>query len=202
MDISRSIASIIRIAISLTAGVVCYIFAPLRFFVEVSQEVIAVLGFIMASILPTMILAAMALRSGSISPIEIKKYAAALRTQLAVWAGLFIFSLIPCLIIIFIKGAKDMIPEDNTLGFSRLRSFDAATIFYLLNASATVFICMAIIRIYTVFVGIQSILSLSASMAMKEATSRIKQETNMKIADLPEEGPRRIIDGGSIAEQR
>jgi hypothetical protein len=194
-----NIITIVRLlAAAVIAVGMCY-FLPLKFVSENSQELIAILGFIMASILPTMILAASSIRPGSMSPLRVTKYADAVYDQIKTWAGIFVLSILPCVIIIVIKSIKDK--EIFTESSSTLYLGISISYFgYMINFAVIFLFVFVIFRVQSLFRGILDLVDQTRVLSVEEAAERI-------VSSMPSEPSvtteRRIIaEGGRISGKR
>lgn len=161
----------LRPAATIAAGVVGVVWLGPKAFADVTQELIGVFGLMMAGVLPTMVLTASALRSGSLSVKRLNEYKGALTTQLNVWIGLFLLSL----------GCSALVVAGKMVGWSFVvslplervgltqLSFDAIRI---LNGAICAGLVLVILRAASVGSGILSLLRLSAEIAIGEAQER------------------------------
>ena len=172
----------------LVAGALACAFLKVDAYKEVSQELIALFGLIMAGVLPAMVLTASVLRAGNLSVKKLKAYRDALIVQLKVWIGLFIVSLISSCFVIFAKMISWTLPVtlyfnlDGTLSFS----FDVMRI---LNGLITMSFVLLVVRAYVIGKGFISLLLLSYELASGEAQERDAarhRATDAMIAGLQE----------------
>lgn len=140
---------------------------------EVTQEVIALFGLMMAAVLPTMILTASVLRPGGMSVKKIYEYRNALITQTKVWAGLFIWSLVCCVFVLIGKLTSWSIPAQwNYLIEFQIDLIDFIN--FIIYFGSTLIIS----RVCSIVDGIISLIDLSAKISVSEI-----QEINNKIAE-------------------
>lgn len=155
----------------LTAGVIAFVFLPNNAFKDVTQELIALFGLMMAGVLPTMVLTASVLRAGNLSVKTLKQYRDALRRQMLLWIGLFIVSLSASLLVVFGKIVNWTIVVSLPLSWLKLQDTKFETV-HLLNALIAMALAVVLFRAITVGNGILSLLGLSAELAISEAQDR------------------------------
>ncbi|PWB89853.1 hypothetical protein C5688_13520 [Methylocystis sp. MitZ-2018] len=170
------------------AGITSLVFLPKGSFEDVTQELIALFGLIMAGILPTMVLTASALRAGNLSVKRLLAYQDALRNQLVIWIGLFLISLFASLFVIFGK----MVNWSLLLSLPTSRdgqhyvSFDLIRI---LNSLIVMALMLLVARAVAVGNGLISLLRLSTELAISEAQARDEERhraTKAEIDGMPE----------------
>jgi hypothetical protein len=147
---------------------------------DVTQELIALFGLMMAGVLPTMVLTASALRAGNLSVRKLSAYRDALFVQMKVWIGLFIVSLIASSLVILGKMIGWSLPLTiplGVLGWNDL-SYDFISV---VNALVTGCLALVILRGLAVGSGIASLLRLSAEIALSEA--RLRDEDRHRAGD-------------------
>lgn len=79
---------------------------PNAFYSDAAAEIVTVLGFLIAALVPAMALGATTLRAGEFSVMRIQALGGALDKQVRVFAGLFIYSLTACIIAVLGKLLK------------------------------------------------------------------------------------------------
>ena len=149
---------------TLVTGFLAFAFLPEKAFKEVTQELIALFGLMMAGVLPTMVLTASVLRAGNLSVKTIREYRDALRGQLVIWIGLFLISLIASLLVILGKMAE--------WSFVLTLSNWSIDIIRTINALIAAALALVVFRAVAVGNGIISLLRLSAELAVSEAQAR------------------------------
>lgn len=157
-----------------TAGVLALLFMKNNAYQEVTQELIALFGLMMAAVLPTMVLTASVLRGGNLSIKRLNAYRDALMAQLKIWVGLFLVSFAASFFVIVGKMVGWSVPL--TLRFAALNldpvSYDLVA---GLNALITACLGLLIVRALAVGRGIISLLRLSGEIAASEAQARDQQ---------------------------
>jgi hypothetical protein len=167
------------VAIAVLAAVAA-LFLPVGAFREVTQELMAMFGLLMAGILPTMVLTASALRAGNLSVKKLTDYKAALARQMNVWIGLFIISLVASVVVIVGKMAGWSIP----VSFPKLEKADLSVFDFdairIVNAMIAGAGALLVLRAFSLGRGIVSLLTLSSELALGEARLR-DEERNKKV---------------------
>jgi predicted permease len=158
-------------AVVAIATLVALIFFPANAYENVTQELIALFGLMMAAVLPTMVLTASALRSGNLSVRKIADYHLALQTQMKVWVGLFIISLVASFSVILGKMLDWSVVITFPMEVVAGRSFQLDLI-RILTALITACFALVVLRGIAVGKGISSLLRLSGEIALSEAKSR------------------------------
>lgn len=163
----------------LAAGLIALVALPTDTFKDVTQELIALFGLLMAGVLPTMVLTASVLRPSNLSVKRLLHYRDALRTQMLVWIGLFLASFVSSIFVIIGKIVNWSIefktPEIGEILNSY--NFDAIRI---INALIVIGLALVLTRIISVGNGVLSLLGLSAELAIGEAKAR----DELKFADV------------------
>lgn len=173
------------LAAILFAGVCALVFLPLRAFKDVTQELIALFGLMMAGVLPTMVLTASVLRAGNLSVKKLQAYRDALRSQLVIWIGLFLISLGASLLVIIGKMVDWSIVIQIPISGPGHKSIDLDLI-RVLNALIVIFLSLLVLRAVEVGNGIISLLGLSAELAISEA--QVRDEARHREAEEAIEG--------------
>ncbi|OYU50086.1 MAG: hypothetical protein CFE31_00530 [Rhizobiales bacterium PAR1] len=153
------------------AGILSFWLLPNKAFKEVTQELIALFGLMMAGVLPTMVLTASVLRAGNLSVKKLIDYRDALRRQLAVWIGLFLVSLVASLLVIVGKMVEWSLVVPIPLAWAGLES-SSFEVMRILNAFIVMALAIVVFRAIGVGNGIISLLRLSAELAISEAQAR------------------------------
>lgn len=153
------------------AGALAFAFLPPKAFKDVTQELIALFGLMMAGVLPTMVLTASVLRAGNLSVKKLLAYRDALRRQMVVWIGLFVISLVASLLLIVGKMVdwSAVISIPLAWAGANIISFDVIP---LLNSLVVMAMALIVFRAVAVGNGIISLLRLSAELAISEAQAR------------------------------
>lgn len=167
------------------AGALALVYLPPKSFKDVTQELIALFGLMMAGVLPTMVLTASVLRAGNLSVKKLQEYRDALRDQLVIWIGLFFVSLIASLLVIVGKMLdwSLIVPVPLEWAGRKSISFDAV---HVLNSLVVVCLALVVFRAVAVGNGIISLLRLSAELAISEAHAR--DEARHRAAEASIEG--------------
>lgn len=152
---------------------------PIGALSNVSGELITFFGFIMAAVLPAMVLTSTVLRAGNLSYRRLQDYSDALEAQLQVWLGLFVIALAGCVFVIAGKAAAWSIPIQFSLG----AKYIAADLAHVLTALTVGCFTLVMLRAYAIGVGIRSLLKLSTEIALSDAQARDKE----RIAGLKKE---------------
>lgn len=155
----------------LAAGALALVFLPGKAFANVTQELIALFGLLMAGVLPTMVLTASVLRAGNLSVKKLIIYRDALRRQMVIWIGLFFISLIASFLVIIGKMLDWSLTIWPPLTLVKLEDmpFDAIRV---LNSLISMALAVLLFRVIAVGNGIISLLRLSAELAISEAQAR------------------------------
>lgn len=169
------------LVLSMIAALLACVILPADAFKEVTQELMALFGLMMAGILPTMVLTASALRAGNLSIRRVSEYHAALKRQMKVWIGLFVLAL--CASVLVVAGKMVSwtiplsIPSFPQLSFAGVR-FDLIRVVNALIAGSG---AMMILRGFSLGRGIMSLLELSSEIAKGEA--HVRDEERHRIAE-------------------
>jgi len=159
------------LATILIVGALAFVFLPSKAFKDVTQELIALFGLMIAGVLPTMVLTASVLRAGNLSVKKLIEYRDALRRQMAVWIGLFLVSLVASLLVTVGKMVDWSLALPIPIAWAGLK----ATSFEMvraLNAAIVMALAVVLFRAISVGNGIISLLRLSAELAISEAQLR------------------------------
>jgi hypothetical protein len=140
-------------------------FAKPTFFASSASEIVTILGFVLAALLPAMVLSATALRSGAFSVQRLVSLHAALAQQVAVFGGVFIYGLALCAVVIVGKAAEWSVP---VFGLGE-RQFDLSKVY---GAAVAFGLTFLLLRVIAVVFGIRSVLNLVAQIAVDEARIR------------------------------
>jgi len=173
---------------SIAAGVLVLVLLPAGAFKDVTQELMALFGLMMAGVLPTMVLTASVLRAGNLSVQKIKSYRDALRSQMIIWIGLFVISLGASILIVVGKMLSWSLPVVIPLsyfGYSNTE-FDLIRV---VNALIATSLSLLLLRAISVGNGIISLLRLSAELAIGEAHARedgSRKSAEQAIANISE----------------
>ena len=159
------------LVVTLITGALSFGFLPVTAFKDVTQELIALFGLMMAGVLPTMVLTASALRAGNLSVKKLMDYRDALRRQLAVWIGLFLISLISSLLLVVGKMIAWSFTMRLPLAWAGVTDFSFDSV-HALNAMIVAALTVVLFRAIGVGNGIISLLRLSAELAISEAQAR------------------------------
>lgn len=176
-----------RLVTYIVCGALGY-FARIDIFEEVTNELLALFGLMMAGVLPTMILTSSALRAANLSIKEINAYGDALRRQLDVWIGLFFISFMACAFLITCKIFHWSIIVQIPLSFMHLKNIQFEALHFF-NVAIAVSIALIVVRSLSVGEGIISLLNLSRDLALSETRARDEERHRIvekQIASLPE----------------
>lgn len=158
----------LKLAAILFAGALSVAFLPPKAFKEVTQELIALFGLMMAGVLPTMVLTASMLRAGNLSVKKLQDYRDALHSQLSIWIGFFLISLFASLFVIIGKMMDwSLVIPLEWIGLKSI-SFDLICI---LNALIVMSLTLIVLRAVEVGKGVISLLRLSAELAISPSYS-------------------------------
>lgn len=162
------------------AGTAAGLFVPNDFYGEGAGEIVTVLGFLIASFVPAMVLAATAIRPGGFSVQRIRALGAAVNRQIKLFGGLFLYALATCVVVIFGKLVEWTAPTvpANLPGFA---SFNLSFFFPALLTFLLVFL---LLRSVAFLAGVLSILRLTTAVAEDEARARDSSEDRVAEADL------------------
>lgn len=155
------------------AGVSAGYAMPNAFYGDGAAEIVTVLGFLIAALVPAMALGATALRAGGFSVMRIQALGGALDQQIRVFAGLFLYSLAACVLAILGKLMKWTVPT-IPLGWANLAPLDLS---FLFPASLTFLFVFLTLRSLAFIAGILSILRLTTNIAADEARARDRERT-------------------------
>ena len=145
----------------------------------VSQELLAFFGLIMAGVLPAMVLAASSLRAGSLSSKRIQSLFEALMVQMRVWAGLFLIALVASLLVIFGKLTQWSVQFPASWPIvSQSEYLKQIDLIWLINGAIVFCLSLLSLRAMSVFVGLRSLLRLSAEISISEANE--KEQARLK----------------------
>lgn len=167
-------------AVVVAAATMSLVFMKPDAYKDVTQELIALFGLMMAGVLPTMVLTASALRAGNLSIRKLSAYRDALFVQLKVWIGLFLASLVASSLVILGKMLGWSLPisiPGSVVGFGNF-SYDLIAV---VNALVTACLALVILRGFAVGSGVVSLLRLSAEIALSEA--RLRDEERHRAGD-------------------
>jgi hypothetical protein len=177
-----------RFAAMLASGMIALVVLPTETFMDVTQELMALFGLLMAGVLPTMVLTASVLRPGNLSIRKLTRYREALRRQMLVWIGLFVVSFFSSLLVVLGKMLhwKLELNIPSIWEITPAFQFDAIRV---LNALLMVGLVLVVTRIISVGNGVLSLLGLSAELALGEAQNRNERKFNnadAAVKEMPE----------------
>lgn len=152
-------------------GVVAAIFMPADFYGSSVSEIVTVLGFLMATFLPAMVLAATTLRAGGFSIKRIQDLGEAIRRQIRIFGGLLFYALASCVVLIAGKIAGWRVPAPPVQYGLQIALY--LTSAYL--ALVTFLIVFLLLRFFAFIAGIESLLNLTIEIAEDEARARDRQ---------------------------
>ena len=155
----------------IAAGCVFGLWQTPNSYKDVTQELIALFGLMMAGVLPTMVLTANVLRAGNLSVQKIDSYHTALVQQMQLWIGLFIVSLTASLSVVVGKLFSWTIPL-NICPLTACGDDYTIELVRILNSTIAGCLVLTFIRGQAVGVGVMSLLRLSADIARGEAVAR------------------------------
>lgn len=173
-------------AVAIAAAGIAGWLAPADLYKESSAEIVAAIGFVMAALIPAMILGATALRAGNFSPLALQRLHVELSRQIALFGGLFLYCLATVGLVLIGKtlqwGAAlvFLMPDwwPTPLSFGR--------VVMTLVTFGVIFVAL---RSATLVIGIGSILRLSADLAISEAVIRAdadKPASSLEGYEMPE----------------
>ena len=157
-----------ELVVSALAGVWAGYAMPSAFYGEGTAEIVTVLGFLIAALVPAMALGATAIRAGGFSVLRIQRLGGAVDRQIRVFAGLFLYTLAACVVAIMGKLLKWAIPAIP------LDWFDHAPLdpSFLFPGVLTFLFVFLGVRSVAFITGILSILRLTTTIAIDEARAR------------------------------
>jgi hypothetical protein len=150
---------------------------PPNFFEPAVPEIVTVLGFLMAALVPAMMLGATALRAGRFSVRTLRALSSGIDRQIAVFGGLFTYALAACMVAVLGKLAGWRLPS-IPMGSDNAR-LDPSLAFAVV---LTFLLVLLILRAAAFIAGVRSVLRLSAAVAEDEARER-DQAVEQKAAD-------------------
>lgn len=144
---------------------------PTDAYKDVTQELIALLGLMIAAVLPAMVLTASALRAGNLSVKRLTAYRNALITQLKIWFGIFLISLGCALTLVFGKAVDWTISLSlpSSLPWLGGQSYEIAK---LITGIVSAGLLLIVLRVPTIGRGMLALLKLSAEAALSDAAAR------------------------------
>ena len=155
--------------LSLLSGAAAGFFMPVNFYDKAVAEIVTMLGFLMAALVPAMALGASAIRSSTLSVKRLRELTSGVDRQIMLFGGVFLYALLACTVLI--AGKLLSVPEQSQLGFILPSATTALLVFLCLRAA--------------VFVsGFRSILRLTAQMAEEEARERDRKRDDQDAAEL------------------
>lgn len=190
----RGLTRFARPILVVAAAATALIFMPANVFANVTQELVALFGLMMAAVLPTMVLTASALRGGNLSVRRLTAYRDALLVQLKVWIGLFVVSFVCGVLVMVGKMIDWQILVFIPWGERELH----LNLAHGLSALLAGMLMLVSLRVVSVGHGIVSLLRLSAELALAEAKARDAErfaaadKAVAAIKDNPEHG--RYVD--------
>jgi hypothetical protein len=160
-------------AVAIAAAGVAGWLAPADLYRESSAEIVAAIGFVMAALVPAMVLSATALRAGNFSPLALQRLHAELSRQISLFGGLFLYCLATVSLVLIGKSLQwgatlgVWMPDwwPGSLGFGRV-----------IVTFVTFGVVFVALRSATLVTGIGSILRLSADLAISEAVIRAESD--------------------------
>lgn len=167
------------------AAVAAAFFMPRDFYESAIPEIVTVLGFLMAALVPAMMLGATALRAGRFSVRTLRALSAGIDRQIAAFGGLFAYVLVACVIAVGGKLVGWRLPAIPT--GQPGAAVDPSSAF----AVVLTFLLVLLVLRSAVFIGgVRSVLRLSAAMAEDEARERDhaaeqKSADELEAYDLP-----------------
>jgi len=154
--------------IAAAAGLAAAFLMPADFYGSAVSEIVTVIGFLIAAFVPAMVLAATALRAGGFSVRKIHSLGRAIRRQIDLFGGLFLYSLAACLVLIIGK------ISDWSFSFVTIPYLPKATSYLasVYPAALTFLLVFLTLRSFAFIAGIGSLLSLTVTIAEDEAIAR------------------------------
>lgn len=153
---------------SIVFGVAAGAYLRADVFKEASGEIVTILGFIMAALVPAMALAATALRPGTFSIIQIRALGSAIDRQIRIFGGLFLYALAACMIVVVGKVSGWSLPPLIV----PKELLDPISLNAAFPSSITFFLSLLVLRSGAFISGVLSILRLSIATAEDEARAR------------------------------
>lgn len=164
------------VALGALAGAVL----PANFYGAVASEIVTVLGFLMAALVPAMVLAASSIRCGVFSVKEIDALRSGLNNQINIFGVLFYYCLISCIILIYGKSfdwkGSFFIKFYGGQFFVNLAFLWPSLITFLLTFLA--------LRSANFIISIKGILDLQSQIAVDEARIRLEQKATEQYEEL------------------
>ena len=164
--------------VALSCGIAAGIFLPHDVYDAATGEIVTVLGFLMAAFVPAMMLGATALRAGGFSVKTLRALSAGIDRQVSVFGGLFLYSLIACVVAVLGKVSDWNLPTVYT-GSPALPTINLSPV---ISATLTFFLVLLILRAAVFIAGVRSVLRLTSSIAEHEARERDRGD-HTKAAD-------------------
>lgn len=164
-------------AIAVVSGLGAGILMRADFYAEAVAEIVTVLGFLIAALVPAMVLAATALRAGNFSVKTIRSLSSAIDRQIALFGGLFLYTLVTCGVAVTGKLLKWRGPEIE-ITWPTVASFSFS---HFYPAVLTFLLVLLFLRSIGFVSGVRSILRLSSTIAEDEA--RLRDQTRELGAD-------------------
>ena len=163
-----------------TAGFIAILAAALAspsMYEHAISEIVTALGFLMAALVPAMVLSATVLRAGGFSVKMLRALANGVDRQLKVFGGLFLYSLLGCVVAISGKLADWKLPEIQIGDFG-------LKIGKLFPLVLTFILSFLLLRSVVFVAGIRSMLRLTAAVAEDEARIRDQGKTKSEADEL------------------
>lgn len=163
-------------------------FLSLEIFNKISGDLITLFGFIMAAVLPAMVLNATVLRAGNLSHRKLQEYSDALQIQLRVWLGLFMLALVSCVFVIIGKA----IDWTLTLSIPYAPGLPDINVGRIISLFVVAGAGLVVLRAYAVGAGIRSLLKLTTDIALSDARARDKErfdEMKQQVQSLDDRRP-------------
>lgn len=169
-----------ELCIALALGGLAAVYMPNGFYSDGVSEIVTVLGFIVAALVPAMVLAATAIRAGAFSVLRIRSLASAIDVQIRVFGGLLLYALGACGVAIAGKLLKWTIPA-IPVGAAALPQLELGWLFPSALTFTLVFLAL---RLNAFVAGVLSILRLTATIAEDEARARDRGGDQQAVDEL------------------
>lgn len=170
-----------ELCVAVLSGAAAAFAMPANFYGEGAAEIVTVLGFLIAALVPAMALGATAIRAGGFSVKRIRALSGAVDRQIKVFGGLFLYALVACSVTILGKLLKWGLPTLPIEAGSYSVSIDLSQVFPAILTMLFVFLGL---RSVTFIGGILSILSLQTSIAEDEARARDRERDRAAVDEL------------------
>ena len=149
---------------------------PANFYASAVSEIVTILGFLIAAFVPAMILAATTLRAGGFSILRIRALGDAIKRQVQLFGGLFLYALAACSVLVMGKTLAWRLPS-----VALPRSGLSVDLSFIFPAFLNFIFVFLIFRSFVFIEAVSSLLDVTVKIAEDEARVRDKEvETTSK----------------------